>query len=72
MQPSVIVFSCFAVLAIISGLSFYDTRMDVFRYQAIFSIIGMMITAFIYKKVDLGFHTLKFLMLGEEKEDDFG
>jgi len=68
-QPSVIVFSSFAVLAFISGIYFYDTRMDIFRYQAVMAIIGMWTTVFIYKRIDLGFHMLRFLMLGEK--DDY-
>lgn len=57
-KPSIIFFSCFAILSIISGIYFYDTRLDVFRIQAVVSLVGMIITVLIYEKIDLGFGIL--------------
>jgi len=53
-KPSILFFSCFAILTILSGVYFYNTRAEVFRIQALVSIVGMMITVFIYKQIDLG------------------
>lgn len=53
-KPSILFFSCFAILSIISGIYFYNTRLDVFRIQAVLSLVGMIITVLIYKQIDLG------------------
>jgi len=57
-KPSIFFFSCFAILSIISGFYFYDTRVDLFRIQAVASLAGMIITVLIYKKIDSGFGIL--------------
>ncbi len=57
-KPSIIFFSLFAILSIISAIYFYDTRLDVFRIQAVVSLAGMIITVLIYEKIDSGFGIL--------------